>query len=269
MAPLGSRRHSTLSLSTIVFCSLGASSFACIEGKAPRALFVGCPVRWLGRQNNVLNASLPGRRGSARCGWEACLATGHTARHVGAFTLFDKPDSTSFEGAPGWPNKAGRRAAVGPFAHLVLEKPRVHLERHQTQPVGQHLRQRHLHTRCRHPTVPLPAAGCPNHSWAHAVQQRGRRHGPPSCGQVPAVHARGGALLHCHPTRFMLAPTQGFGSTPQLASSWMTDVLFTMYTCSIAMVGVSLIMMRRSELATCDERGGGQMILRRDLYRFI
>lgn len=34
----------------------------------------------------------------------------------------------------------------------------------------------------------------------------------------------------------------------------MTEVLFTMYTCSMAMVGVSLIMMRRSELATCDAR---------------
>ena len=34
----------------------------------------------------------------------------------------------------------------------------------------------------------------------------------------------------------------------------MTDVLFTMNTCSMAMVGVSLIMMRRSELATCKQQ---------------
>lgn len=41
MAPLGSRRHSTLSLSTMVFCSLGASSLACTNRGVPAA---GAPV---------------------------------------------------------------------------------------------------------------------------------------------------------------------------------------------------------------------------------
>lgn len=63
----------------------------------------------------------------------------------------------------------------------------------------------------------------------------GRLHGPRQSG--PPWHVK-----QARPRVYPPAPT------------WMTDVLFTMNTCSMAMVGVSLIMMRRSELATCKQQ---------------
>lgn len=101
----------------------------------------------------------------------------------------------------------------------------------------------------RRPALPGAARGPPAALPANGQGQRCVHRGWLQPAGFPAVHVWQASA----------------GAAGGLASSWMTEVLFTMYTCSMAMVGVSLIIMRRSELATCAGEGRRQRYSTRPL----
>lgn len=108
--------------------------------------------------------------------------------------------------------------------------------------------------------APAPAGETAPHPAGRQRREQAVRAWPLAARWRPHSYAaRSSAGSRDLPAQQILQPQQRVGGP---ALTCMMDVLLMMYTCSMAMVGTSAIMMRRSELAIWCRQGGGPGELR-------